>query len=543
MSSDANSRTPKIRTFASDLNEAREKRPDHDHTKKTPGSKKEDIEVLAAPTRSSKPDHEKKTTQKPIPIDKPEPTKRNKASNEIEKQVAVLNKQSENLSDAKNTDGKDKKPRPNIGYDATVITDTKHKRFKLLPSIFDSINKWFRSLTKKKKKSTPQYTVEQANRRKGVIQKATTKSGSIFTADSDDIKERIKRRQSQKREVDPAETFWTPFTEIGYRLLDKKASPDLKPKNVELEFKKSASPQIINDPSTPEPAAKEETSANSETKDLDELRWQQTPVEPEVTKPIENNQAYTVEKISQSEVDPVEQLPKNTQNSNGNNYLAETDTNTLTIVIMLIIVSLLIVGVAGKIIFEYLGDNSNTTAEQSVDLTLDKIINESDLKPVTLTSNNLNNLAGIIDLAISENNSYLTELPIITRQNEEVSPSYIFNLLGFDTLPTLRQSLISVRFLTFDNRNKLLVFDFIDELTVRGGMLFWEASMTRDLQSIFADLPPTNDKFVDEIIQGVDARVIRDNGEFIVGYIIIDNLVIISATENDLMNIIGVINN
>ena len=67
---------------------------------------------------------------------------------------------------------------------AVIITDTKHKRFSLGAALQTSLYDWWQ--TKKedaKKRKVPKYTVPDAERRKGVIQKATAKTGRDSTAD------------------------------------------------------------------------------------------------------------------------------------------------------------------------------------------------------------------------------------------------------------------------------------------------------------------------------------------------------------------------
>ena len=66
---------------------------------------------------------------------------------------------------------------------ATIITDTKHEKFKLIPAIIKSISDWY--LAKKqdyKAKKIPKYTVPDTTRRKGIIQKATSKTGKLIVA-------------------------------------------------------------------------------------------------------------------------------------------------------------------------------------------------------------------------------------------------------------------------------------------------------------------------------------------------------------------------
>lgn len=76
---------------------------------------------------------------------------------------------------------------------AVIITDTKHKRFKLSKAIATSVQDWWNNqkLSAQQKK-IPKYTVPVAERRKGVIQKATAKTGRESSADHTAVLTRIK---------------------------------------------------------------------------------------------------------------------------------------------------------------------------------------------------------------------------------------------------------------------------------------------------------------------------------------------------------------
>ncbi|MEZ4103895.1 MAG: hypothetical protein R3B60_01260 [Candidatus Paceibacterota bacterium] len=81
---------------------------------------------------------------------------------------------------------------------ATVITDTKKDRFNLFSETFASFSNWIKEKKKQREaKKAPKYTVPEASRRKGVIQKATSKSGITTNTDHDQIQNRIKERQQQ----------------------------------------------------------------------------------------------------------------------------------------------------------------------------------------------------------------------------------------------------------------------------------------------------------------------------------------------------------
>ena len=85
----------------------------------------------------------------------------------------------------------------NTGYNSTIITDTKSNAFSLFPEIVTSIKSWFKKLSAyQKRKKTPTYTVPETTSRKGVIQRATSKTGTIFIALCD-----LHEKDEQKLEI------------------------------------------------------------------------------------------------------------------------------------------------------------------------------------------------------------------------------------------------------------------------------------------------------------------------------------------------------
>lgn len=78
-------------------------------------------------------------------------------------------------------------------YEATVITDSKHKRFRLSAEVVKSVKGWWKELQKSRAaKHAPRYTIPQADLRKGVIQQATSKTGRGSISDHSAVLARIR---------------------------------------------------------------------------------------------------------------------------------------------------------------------------------------------------------------------------------------------------------------------------------------------------------------------------------------------------------------
>ncbi len=100
-------------------------------------------------------------------------------------------------------------------YEATIITDTKHKRFNLLDALVGSIKDWWSNHQKNRaEKKKPKYTVPRADRRKGVIQRATSKTGRAADADHSSVIKRIKEGSTAAKTAPiPAEQPADPETD------------------------------------------------------------------------------------------------------------------------------------------------------------------------------------------------------------------------------------------------------------------------------------------------------------------------------------------
>lgn len=77
-------------------------------------------------------------------------------------------------------------------YAATVITDNKHKRFRLIPAVFNALTEWWSAVTMQAhKKHQPKASII-TDRHKGVVQKATSMTGRSSVADHNQTIARVK---------------------------------------------------------------------------------------------------------------------------------------------------------------------------------------------------------------------------------------------------------------------------------------------------------------------------------------------------------------
>lgn len=445
----------------------------------------------------------------------------------------------------------------NIGYDATVITDTKRKRFRLFPSIAASIKKWFGGLTKSKKKVTPKYSVPDADRRKGVIQKATTKSGSVFTADNDTLKEQIRRRrheseearraaeieakQKREQEAEEPETSWSPYTETGYQLLEEHTDvEEAKPtttKNVTIEFKKQTPLSVPTKPTPPaepkpvvsavEPAP--EPVAAPEREVVEEPKTPPPPPEPvpanEPPAPEPEPAQPPIQNIQTSDTEPEEE----------GGPIDLQDTNTLTLIIFggMVVIALAILLTVSLMRGGDSGTNTESTEPFQTQTLQGAQAARLDFAPsadlaASMTAKGRNNPLGLIDVQI-----YLPNGQIMP-------PTEVIERLGLALIPSFTQSITDIRFVTINQSDPLLVIDFTDETSARGGLLEWERTMASDLVSFYDISTNSSLDFTDAAIRGTDVRIMRSlEGETLIVYGIVDeNTVLISDSVEDFTQVL-----
>ncbi len=104
---------------------------------------------------------------------------------------------------------------------ATIITDNKRNRFRFFPAVKRALTDWFSNYQEEQRqKKIPKYVVPDAEIRKGVIQKATSKTGRFATSDFSSIQDRIRQREEYEKRME--HVTWTPNTDVGYSLLPGK---------------------------------------------------------------------------------------------------------------------------------------------------------------------------------------------------------------------------------------------------------------------------------------------------------------------------------
>jgi hypothetical protein len=538
---------PKVRTFANDLNTARQ-------NSSAPAT------IVGAPV--SEPKKEVKTAPKkenlnedgikpltPIPSFTLKKELESLADNKP-KSVFADNKSADFVVDVDNADAES----------ATVITDTKKDRFKLLPAIAASIKSWFKTKqTERIKNKAPKYTVADSKTRKNVIQKATSKSGRLATADFTSIQERIKQRRKaledslKKNTEDEPETFWSAKTEPGFLLLESPEAPVIK--NVQVVEKKTfknISPKPITTESVSLTAAPDKQGIIEVPTPVtppaveDSIKTSPEP-EPEspviVPKPatitsLEENAETAAQPEQQNATDEI--IHEETGSSTDFNEeevekvdlktkLLRLDTNLASILVVVILVATTIAG-----LFVYFSIKEQAPLLQQTAETPSLLTNS---KPVVGLPTSQNQLKET--LQSNRNSGQVTEIVLVDNNNAVVSPRNIFISLGLTGLAITDQAR-SLHFGLTQNQEYYIGVKVSDSRSALGAMLQWERSLLNETALYFNNIAETDGRFFDGSLAGVDVRVFRSSsGSELLIYGIKNNVLIItkdSRSFSELLN-------
>lgn len=431
----------------------------------------------------------------------------------------------------------------------TIITDNKKGDFKVLPSVFASLKTWLKELFGGSQK-TPKYTITTSDRRKGVIQKATSNNATIFTADSETLKEEIRRRQQAA--VPHDDLIWTPNTEVGVPLLAETNAPAVAKMPVTISFKKQAGylpPPTITEPrvlSVPAPAPRvfvpppEITNFGAEQNPpalprirITEALHNTTPVTPlpipevrpvapvVVTPPVET-QKTLVNSI------PHTPNPKTSYLKNGLRTLATFNTNVAAIIFAGSVVSLVLLFLIVRTFLGLILPETNSTDGEFIAQTLSQNGAAQDIAISSVTKEAL--YAALASL--STPTSDVKEFRVVTPNGEVVPVQALLSLLNFNTSQNLNQSVTSVH-LGFSSSKRAIILEVTDPTTVFGALLSWEPTMASDLAPMLSTGNAPDDMFTDQTIDQTDVRILSDSGMPVLVYGFIDKNIVVITQDLD----------
>lgn len=421
---------------------------------------------------------------------------------------------------------------------ATIITDTKKDRFKLIPSVIASVEKWFESKKESfRKKKAPRYTVPETTRRKGVIQKATSVTGRFATSDFESIHDRIRQRKLDEEEEDSKPTTtWSANTEPGYLLLE---NPVVTPiTNVKIEGKKSfrnTQPQALPKEKVIEKVVEIEVKIPEVVAPAVIV----SPILPEPIPVVEYVPPEVIEVVrpEEEEVQVIsEPIPKKKLPF----QLLSLDTNTLSLGFSALVLAVIVVVAYGYFTFtsSTLTDNNipttNTTSETIINIPLEFVSSTGATREALLNTIDSNKPRGVgkgvqlVFLSPGENGTI-------------VQPNVLLSVLNIGIEQNFSKTISVLRFGYSKDLTKFVLLKTTNTSATKGGLLMWENEMKKDLTGIFDfDSKQTSGlRFVDATLGGIDVRVLKnkDGLEEIV-YGEVNNIVLITETSENFIELI-----
>jgi hypothetical protein len=463
---------------------------------------------------------------------------------------------------------------------ATIITDTKHKRFSLTRSLSESLTSWVEdkkdTITGKKK---PKYSVPQADRRKGVIQKATSMTGRASTADHAQVLERL--RNNKKNVPVPLVKPPTVLTPSAPTWEDEHSSDTpatvsptshTAPPAVPSE-KLTAPPVPIQPVSAPTHTPAHSTVAAAVPIVAPELvtvippvqivvEPKPTPVRIETPKPIapivpsipvyQPTPPVAPPVVSVPEPEPIIEDPqtmpepeptppikvitptlprKQKEQTLLESWLA--DTNRIVLGGGVMMVGVVILWVLTTSIGPSIFSRTNSDI-----VTVPPLFAASVQKPIPLISVSRDDVLQSLRGINTTTESLIEGELIIATSSAPLGASDLFSALEIN-VPIGFTAAISRVTVGSYRQEPWLALNVADEATALGGMLTWETTMSRDLSDWFGTTP-TETQFTDDTFNGIDVRILRDsNGAIAIIYGFIQpNVMVIVTSENTFLNLV-----
>lgn len=420
---------------------------------------------------------------------------------------------------------------------ATVITATKKAGQKSQrKSIATSLSEWFKKLFKKKKTNKNTYTVGDTVHRKGVIQKATTKSGSIFTADNQTLREEIlRRRKTADQEL---EISWSPNTETTYQLLD---SPHNEEVITEPEETTPLEPAVV-----PQPVDDLREEITVPASEPDDTRWE-NPVESDAieapspepiietppTEPKQQDKEEDQEEISEvphedtqpiaEAIDP-EPAPSQISVSPLQSVRAllrgRTEAVNPTAVALAVATGVAVLFVSALIIQNLVSLLAPNSVEIVTPTSSAIIVDAPVLELVVANPSEREEIITVLTQALPIASFPEQEVRLITSTGSAIAPETISQTLGWRIGPALSGSVESIHFVVIDNVQMGVIFSVTDQVSALGGMLQWEENLLYDLTPSLTLVESASEPmmYADSTVGPIDVRFLSDGAEDLLVY-------------------------
>ena len=427
--------------------------------------------------------------------------------------------------------------------ETTIIRDTVKRRTNIFGAMLTAIREFGHNFKKFwKRANQPLYVVPDTNRRKGVIQQATSQTGKTFTSDYERLKERLRQR-AEAPVIDEPDIIWTPQTEPGFALLEGEVTtaPPITPiTNVVFEPKRSittetpaptpvretpetmtathtppppvpppAAPTVIPTPVVPPapvPPVVPAPPTNPAPPPAPVIRstpppaptTPATPPPPVVATTALADEAAAPSAPITDTVSTTDSVDTSVRPHWSFNTLS---TNTITLGIVAAVVVLAVLGIGTTALVRYIMTESATPA-----VTVAPIppLTTAPLVPLPYTITDAESLATTITTALRADVA-AAEIVVVDQAGTPWTPAQIFAALNVSAGTGFQASVEAVRLVRTGPQTYGVVFIFSNPTQVRGNLLTWEPDMGTELDFLFPGT--TASRFVDQTHAGVDLRV------------------------------------
>jgi len=430
----------------------------------------------------------------------------------------------------------------------TIITDNKKSNRSFFSELQKSIASWFKDI---KKSFTPAkkhtYEVSKTERRKGVVQKATSKTGTIFSADNETLREQIKARQRAEKHEHDDDINWSPYTEPGYPLLEGDEAESIDPRvlKVSVTQKTHSMPkpvikstekiaelqEKVEEPLLP-PVEEEVVEEPAPTPEPEPVK------EPEVEEPLNISEVIAEAKSESSDTDePLEDtVPEEEESEEEEDVwkLEEANLQDTNILALLFVGAILAIGIFAFVIFGIFGVGKDTPANEAAQ-PIAAMYAGATLENITISDYSFNELVNKINLALIEDTENTTTEYQFTNSLEQALPGgALMNTIQTTTNDGFSDTVTAVRFVHTDTGERALVLSTPDGTVARGGMLNWEDTLYADigmLLDIQNGIPLSSGQYVDTQFGTLDIRALVFDTNTLLVYTIINETDVIIASD------------
>ncbi len=469
----------------------------------------------------------------------------------------------------------------------TIIRDTVHRKTNIFSAIGVSIMNLKRDIKRFwKKANQPIYVIPDTERRKGVIQQATSQTGKSFTSDYERLKERLRQRAEQSVDTPEQDISWSPLTEPGFQLLPGSSTSEVI--NVQVEPKRLHSTQIAvpEKPSTevtkpvpvPNPAPRIPPPIVIEPKSPivpavptpPPPTPEPTPEKPDPTPIVRSVESVTApttppntqalesittpgnipavptpppptprsdEAPAQEVIAPAKPTTKPTRKSiSAHNDVVRSfnqiRTNTLTIGIAGFLITSAVLLIIGSRVIDVVWPTQ--TAESPV-VAIPTAITNYSVVPVHYTITSADSLLTTILTHITTQNLTAVELQVVHANGVPWTTDQLLRAQNLTVNPSFAASVQEVRWVVTTGGQLAIVFTYTNPTQIRGSLLAWEGAMVSEISRLLTSTNTTTGGFVDRTISDIDVRSVGGTG--ITYGLVTDSVGVIAPDEATFMNL------